>query len=627
MRGGEQLADVVEHARVGGCVRARGTANGRLVHVDDLVEQLDAQHRRMPAGCLLRLVDLLHERRQQDVANQRALARARHARDRHETSERNTHIDVLQVVFASALYGEPVVARGTPFLRHWDAALAREVLAGDGLFGLEDALDRPAIDHCPTVLAGTGTNIDDPVAGANGVFVVLDHQHRVAQISEPHKRLDEAMVVSLVQANGRLIEHVQRAHKTGADLAGKANALRFSTSKGARRARQRQIVEADIEQETEAGVDLFHDALGNHAISLAELEAHQELCGLADAHIAHFGDVLVVDRDGQAGRLQSSAATCGTRHEAHVALVLLAAPVALGSLMAALDPRDDTFVGSGIGAGTAVAILVFHGHVAIDAMQHDLHLLGVHRAPRRIDVDLVDIGDRFDHAIEVLRVRRTPRSDCTAGNRQVRVGHDEVGVDLKGGAKAVARRACAIGRVKREVTRGELFETGAAVRTGQVLAERERVLGLAVFANDLDFGHAIGQLERGFEAVGESTLDALAAHETVDDYLDGVVFVTRQALIAFEELDDVDEFGIDTRTHVSLPSKVFEQRLVLAFAPAHHRSQHLKASALRHQQDAIDDLLRGLALQAGAVGGAMLNADARVEQAQIVVDLGDGADG
>ena len=159
-----------------------------------------------------------------------------------------------------------------------------------------------------------------------------------------------------------------------------------------------------------------------------------------------------------------------------------------------------------------------------------------------------------------------------------------------------------------------------------MLAEGERVLGLAVFANDLDFGHAIGQLKRGLKAVGESTLDALAAHQTVDDYLDGVVFITRQALIAFEELDDVDKFGIDTRTHVSLPSEVFEQRLVLTFAAAHHRSEHLKASALGHQQDAIDDLLWGLALQAGAVGGAMLNADARVEQAQIVVDLGDGAD-
>jgi hypothetical protein len=39
---GEQLADVVEHAGVGGRVGARGAADGRLVDVDDLVEVLEA---------------------------------------------------------------------------------------------------------------------------------------------------------------------------------------------------------------------------------------------------------------------------------------------------------------------------------------------------------------------------------------------------------------------------------------------------------------------------------------------------------------------------------------------------------------------------------------------------------
>ena len=45
------------------------------------------------------------------------------------------------------------------------------------------------------------------------------------------------------------------------------------------------------------------------------------------------------------------------------------------------------------------------------------------------------------------------------------------------------------------------------------------------------------------------------------------------------------------------------------------------------QEDAVDDLLRRLALQAGAVVRAVLHADAGVQQAQVVVDLGDGADG
>ena len=45
---GEQLADVVEHTGVGGRIRARRAADGRLVDVDDLVEQIRCLRRWWP---------------------------------------------------------------------------------------------------------------------------------------------------------------------------------------------------------------------------------------------------------------------------------------------------------------------------------------------------------------------------------------------------------------------------------------------------------------------------------------------------------------------------------------------------------------------------------------------------
>ena len=87
---GEQLADVVEHAGVGGRVRARRAPDRRLVHVDDLVEVLDAARSGLCLpGRHLRLVDPLHQDRQQDVAHERRLARAGHAGDRDEAAERD----------------------------------------------------------------------------------------------------------------------------------------------------------------------------------------------------------------------------------------------------------------------------------------------------------------------------------------------------------------------------------------------------------------------------------------------------------------------------------------------------------------------------------------------------------
>ena len=139
----------------------------------------------------------------------------------------------------------------------------------------------------------------------------------------------EPAVVALVQADRRLVEHVQRADQPGADLAGQADALRLATGERAGRARQREVVEADVEQEAEPGVDLLRDPLGDHPVALGELERREELGRLADRHVAHLGDVEVVDRDGERRRLQSGAAARRARHLAHVALVLLAPPVAL----------------------------------------------------------------------------------------------------------------------------------------------------------------------------------------------------------------------------------------------------------------------------------------------------------
>ena len=165
-----------------------------------------------------------------------------------------------------------------------------------GVLDLEDALDRTAVDDLAAVLAGARPDVDDPVALADRLLVVLDDDHRVAEVAQPGQRVDQAPVVALVQADRRLVEHVQRADQTGADLAGEADALRLATGERAGRARQREVVEADVEQEPEAGVDLLGDPLGDHPLALGELEGGEELGGLADRQVADLGDVALVDR-------------------------------------------------------------------------------------------------------------------------------------------------------------------------------------------------------------------------------------------------------------------------------------------------------------------------------------------
>ena len=80
----KQLADVVEHAGVGGGVRARGAADGRLVNVNDLVQVFQPVDALVAAGHLLGAVELVRQGSVQNVVDQGGFARAGHTGHRGE---------------------------------------------------------------------------------------------------------------------------------------------------------------------------------------------------------------------------------------------------------------------------------------------------------------------------------------------------------------------------------------------------------------------------------------------------------------------------------------------------------------------------------------------------------------
>ncbi len=103
--------------------------------------------------------------------------------------------------------------------------------------------------HFPAVDARTRAHLHDMIGGANGVFVVLHHDHGVADVAQAFERGDHLHVVLGMQADAGLIEHVEHAHQTRSDLRGEADALRFAARKRAGTAVEIQVVEADAEQQ------------------------------------------------------------------------------------------------------------------------------------------------------------------------------------------------------------------------------------------------------------------------------------------------------------------------------------------------------------------------------------------
>ena len=83
-------------------------------------------------------------------------------------------------------------------------------------------------DNAAAMHAGAEPDIDDVIGGADGVLVMLDHDHGVAEVAQPFQRFQKPRVVALMQSDRRLVEHVKHAREAGADLRSQPDALAFA---------------------------------------------------------------------------------------------------------------------------------------------------------------------------------------------------------------------------------------------------------------------------------------------------------------------------------------------------------------------------------------------------------------
>jgi len=87
----------------------------------------------------------------------------------------------------------------------------------------------PALgDQVASGVSCAGTKINHKIGSANGVFVMLDDENGIAKVAKLLERAKQAVVVSRVQADGRLVKNVENAAKARTDLRGQTDALGFA---------------------------------------------------------------------------------------------------------------------------------------------------------------------------------------------------------------------------------------------------------------------------------------------------------------------------------------------------------------------------------------------------------------
>ncbi len=99
------------------------------------------------------------------------------------------------------------------------------------------------------------------------------------------------------------------------------------------------------------------------------------------------------------------------------------------------------------------------------------------------------------------------------------------------------------------------------------------------------------------------------------------------AQVQFRRLVEFVHFAVDARADEALRHQVLHQLDVFALAIVDDGRQQHQAGALGHREHLVDHLAHRLRLERRVVVGAARDAGARVQEAQVVVDLGHGADG
>ena len=157
---------------------------------------LNPCHRIIRQRTQLRAVELVLEDRHQGLVDQGRLPAAAYSRHTDETSEREIHVDILEIVPSGSPYSQGKAVAPATHGRDRDGFPALEIIQCQGFpeyavrdlprphIVLQEIFQRGAQAYPATFFPGTRTDIHQPVSIHHRLQVVLHHHHGIAFIPQ-----------------------------------------------------------------------------------------------------------------------------------------------------------------------------------------------------------------------------------------------------------------------------------------------------------------------------------------------------------------------------------------------------------------------------------------------------------
>ena len=165
---------------------------------------------------------------------------------------------------------------------------------------------------CPPWRPAAGTEIEQLVGAADHFAVVLDHQQRIAQVAELLQGVQQPAVVARVQADRRLVEHVEHAAQPAAHLGRQADALHLAAGERGGRPGQRQVFQAHVDQELQPVANFARHLAGDLPLAAGELPVLELFRQPAQRQAAKLVDRAAAKPHGRGVVAEPAAAADGT---------------------------------------------------------------------------------------------------------------------------------------------------------------------------------------------------------------------------------------------------------------------------------------------------------------------------
>ena len=489
----------------------------------------------------------------------------------------------------------------------------------DGV-GFQQGLGRALEHHFAALSASPGADVDEVVGGEHHVAVVFHDDDRVSEVAQLLERVDESLVVALVQADGGFVEDVEHIDELRADLRGEANALALAAAERGRLAVERQIVESHAEQELHARAQFLNNLGRNLPLHRFEVLAKlvEPVAQFVDVERGHFRDVFVPNSVRERLALQPLTLAFGTFAGGQK----LVGPLLSGARLVVFHHLPQVFddaVELHEIVARGVDELLVDADVFERAVENFVHRLLRNVAHGRFQREFIFLEDGLDLPENHLVLVFSERHDGSLMDALAAVGDDFFQVDFVDVAQSLALRTGSLGRVERENVRRGLAIAHA--RDGVHQPFREVADGSRFLVENHQ--GTVALLHGRLHAVAQAVEVLFLHFQLVDDHLDVVIFVAIDLHSAFDFLN----FAIDADVEIALAPHRLEKLAIVALALSHERGEDVNRLFTIVVENHLLHLLLGVFHHFLARAVAVGRAGAGVEQSEIVVDFGGGAHG